>query len=1103
MTYPGSKRESVTLAIAYLRVSFISRGKGQSALIAAAYRHRTIMYFEREGTTVDFSKKEGLIHEEFMLPAASPEWVRAIAQGSVGQASESFWNFVEASERQAHAQLAREAIIALPNQLLPSQNIALVREFIETHVLSRGMVADWVYHDEPGNPHIHLMMSLRPLTNEGFGAKTIVIGDETGSPKRRANGQLVRTQWGGNRTDFLRFRNGWFECLNRHLALAGFDLHIDGRSYSEQNLDIVGMVHVGPAASGIVRKAKDASKTDHVRRAELNQYRKDENLQRIIKRPSIVLDIVSSERSVFERKDLENIIRRYSNDNTLCSHLSAEILKSPEVLTIDRGPFEFNKDDRILEKFTTKRLIRMEARMAMNSIRLSKLKSHPVRPNRMDEICDRYSWLNQEQRTAIRYLVDGHSIAVVVGRAGTGKTSMLKVAAEIWKDAGYIVLGGALAGKAAEGLQNGAHIQSRTLASWQYRWNVGKDRIDSRTVFIVDEAGLVGSRQMAAFLQVVKDAGAKIVLIGDAEQLQPIEAGAAFRAIADKVGYVELETILRQRDDWMRKASAYLAANKTKLALEEYDVRGKIHSCRNKDEALARLIANWDEATSKGVDSLILAHLRRDVQKLNLLARQKLIDRELIGREFSFETVNGPRKIGKGDQLVFLRNDSSLGVKNGTVGQVVSAARNAIVVRIAEGGKNREVNVNSENYNEIDYGYATTIHKSQGITADSVNVLASSTMDRNLTYVAMTRHRDDLNIYYSKEMFKSKQALEAVLSRNNTKETTLDYDNGPIYMQALRFAQYRGLNLIRVARTLYYDRLSWIADQAKRLREMGLRLQIVARSLPETQREVAITSKALVPGVSEYTKSVSQVVAAQLAGHRALQRDIEMINSSLGKIFKDPESVLKKLEFSSSLVEEDSCRAKLDLLRDKPGALGTLHGQAGLFAGRRAKQEREAVLDAAGYLATQISLHLDYRKKLKTSLERDEIERRQRMSASIPYPSEAARNYLVNAAKLDDEQYAQRHEAYLALDQGVKAELEAFATAIDRRFRNGTFLGACDQVTIEKKLAKVMAYCTEEQRQYVKNAWSLLRAAQRIESDKLRVNILEMYSIKKSISLSI
>lgn len=97
----------------------------------------------------------------------------------------------------------------------------------------------------------------------------------------------------------------------------------------------------------------------------------------------------------------------------------------------------------------------------------------------------------------------------------------------------------------------------------------------------------------------------------------------------------------------MREASAYLATNKTKLALKEYEAHGRIHSCRDKDEAIRQLIANWDAASSKGVNSLILAHLRRDVQKLNVLARQKLIDRNVIGREFPFETSNGSKKWGE------------------------------------------------------------------------------------------------------------------------------------------------------------------------------------------------------------------------------------------------------------------------------------------------------------------------------------------------------------------------------------------------------------------------------------------------------------------------
>ena len=113
---------------------------------------------------------------------------------------------------------------------------------------------------------------------------------------------------------------------------------------------------------------------------------------------------------------------------------------------------------------------------------------------------------------------------------------MMKAAREVWQAAGYRVVGGALAGKAAEGLEKEAGIASRTLSSWERRWAQGIDRLDDRTVFVLDEAGMVSSRQMAYFVEVIVKTGAKLVLVGDPEQLQPIEAGAAFRAIVDRVG---------------------------------------------------------------------------------------------------------------------------------------------------------------------------------------------------------------------------------------------------------------------------------------------------------------------------------------------------------------------------------------------------------------------------------------------------------------------------------------------------------------------------------------------------------------------------------------
>lgn len=153
----------------------------------------------------------------------------------------------------------------------------------------------------------------------------------------------------------------------------------------------------------------------------------------------------------------------------------------------------------------------------------------------------RHERLSDEQRTAIERIAGPARITAVVGRAGAGKTTMMKAAREAWELAGYRVVGGVLAGKAAEGLEKEAGIQSRTLASWELRWGRGRDMLDDRTIFVMNEAGMVASKQMAGFVDAVVGAGAKIVLVGDPEQLQPIEAGAAFSEVGSVVFRLALQ----------------------------------------------------------------------------------------------------------------------------------------------------------------------------------------------------------------------------------------------------------------------------------------------------------------------------------------------------------------------------------------------------------------------------------------------------------------------------------------------------------------------------------------------------------------------------------
>nr|MDX8306095.1 Dtr system oriT relaxase [Agrobacterium rosae] len=175
--------------------------------------------------------------------------------------------------------------------------------------------------------------------------------------------------------------------------------------------------------------------------------------------------------------------------------------------------------------------------------------------------------------------------------------------------------------------------------------------------------------------------------------------------------------------------------------------------------------------------------------------------------------------------------ETSLGVKNGMIAHVTEAAPNRIVAVIGEGDQRRQVIVEQRFYSNLDYGYATTIHKSQGATVDRVKVLASLSLDRHLTYVAMTRHREDLQLYYGRRSFAFNGGLAKVLSRRQAKETTLDYERGKLYREALRFAESRGLNIVQVARTLVRDRLDWTLRQKTKLVGLGQRLADFAERL--------------------------------------------------------------------------------------------------------------------------------------------------------------------------------------------------------------------------------------------------------------------------------
>jgi hypothetical protein len=170
----------------------------------------------------------------------------------------------------------------------------------------------------------------------------------------------------------------------------------------------------------------------------------------------------------------------------------------------------------------------------------------------------------------------------------------------------------------------------------------------------------------------------------------------------------------------------------------------------------------------------MLAHTRADVAELNQLARSRMREAGDLGEDLVLPTERGERTFAAGDRLMFLRNERSLAVKNGTLGTVQQIDGAGLTVRL-DGRDRRDVRFDLKDYAAIDHGYASTIHKSQGVTVDRAHLLATDGLDRHAAYVGMSRHRETLSIHYGADDFRDGAQLVRTLGRERAKDTTLDY----------------------------------------------------------------------------------------------------------------------------------------------------------------------------------------------------------------------------------------------------------------------------------------------------------------------------------------
>jgi hypothetical protein len=385
--------------------------------------------------------------------------------------------------------------------------------------------------------------------------------------------------------------------------------------------------------------------------------------------------------------------------------------------------------------------------------------------------------LSHQQRAAFDHLTEARDLGVVIGYAGAGKSALLGVAREAWEESGYRVRGAALSGIAAENLESGSDIPSRTLASLEHQWTKGRELLNAQDVLVIDEAGMIGSRQLKRVLSEAEHRGAKVVLVGDAEQLQAIEAGAAFRSITERHAHVEITEIRRQKVDWQRKATRDLATGRTADALDAYCNNGMVFPAETRDVARTRLVESWerDRTASPEESRIILAHTNDEVRVLNELARGKLRETGELGAGVSLQVERGRRDFASGDRVIFLKNDRGLSIKNGSLGLIEAVNQTGMTVQLDSG---RTIAFDLKDYAHLDHGYAATIHKAQGVTVDRTHVLATPGLDRHAAYVALSRHRESLALHFGRDDFADENKLARILSRDRAKDMASDYGHG-------------------------------------------------------------------------------------------------------------------------------------------------------------------------------------------------------------------------------------------------------------------------------------------------------------------------------------
>ena len=894
----------------------------RNTIKALAYRTGTDLYDAQSGKWFYYASKD-VAHVELLLPQDAPQWAKDL-QDKIARDRQAgiqeFSNLAEAAEKRKDSQVYRELEFALPKELTNEQNRILANEFLQDQACGLDMVVLPSFHFDAledtgeGRPHCHAIFLTRTLDAEGLCA-------------------TKETTW--NQTSvLLTWRAQLANDINFHLKKHGHDVRVDHRSYQDQGIDLLPQPKLGRGVK--IRDGKGRS--THVKRGrDQFEIQRQRNVAKIIDNPHVIFDMVTRQFSTFMWGDVERVLARYVKEEVIYRRLHDKLKTSFELVLLreeQRTNETGIKED--VSIYTTRSMLKSELSLVRLAEKMAAHQSHETCASEVEKAIkttnlafqaqDKGYSLSPDQVLALRHVTQGDQLSCVIGYAGAGKSTLFKTAALAWQASGYKVYGLAPTGRAARNLEE-IGINAQTLHKFLKDYAEGRCQYRQKSVFILDEAGMVDVRRFNELLMAAHHLGVKLVISGDGAQAQPIEAGAGFRLVTNRLGVQKMDTIIRQQVDWQREATRLFGTYQTKEALTLYldkghvtfvdepvvslekrvlngqhrdvvdlynlarrvaghlwhhmtedlkdrgiadrdvlkhvgghmdfrrfkqwqklrqrvacamildiatyrdvmqqqgvdpasfvspfvsydlsaddraervrslialwelkepDLEQPLHVCDPRPQTRTTLIQAWADSVKEHPEQshLILTYTNKNTTRLNDEARSwmrragRLATQEHIHTtkrarqdDFGRPVIHlEPKAFAVGERLVFTRNDKSLDVKNGTLGTVVEMNQDKLKVKID--GEDRVVAFSSHLNPYFDQGWAITIIKAQGSTADRVFKLATHEEDRNLAYVAMTRHRESLAVFGSKLDFWRDEIFIKRLSQAREKLSSLDY----------------------------------------------------------------------------------------------------------------------------------------------------------------------------------------------------------------------------------------------------------------------------------------------------------------------------------------